>query len=230
MLLVLKNRLKYLLNYKKGTILIEFAFSLPVLIIILFFITDGPLAYRTSNKLQKMSELTAQMILNIKGRHVSPLTIDDLVNISRAAGIALTNVKDTEKYPFHLSTYIMCIRGTGANSFEIKWNIHIDNNLVNQQVIANANDDLLYSSINKNTTNLKGTLANFVIQPGELQLLIETVAWYSDNGRGFNKNFYLLTIPGQKKNNAKTFGDRFAIITPPSGLISESIPPSLSEN
>ncbi len=212
----------------KGGVLLEFAFSLPVLIIILFFITDAPLLYRISNKLQKISELSAQMILNTKGRYLAPLTLEDLQRVSQAAGIYLTNVKKSTKYPFHLSTYVICVKGTNNNCFEVKWSVHIDNDLsssTSQQTPLEINT-FLYSSIDQKTTQLKGTLSNFKIQPGEIKLLIETVAWYQNGkGRGFNKCFFLVNVPGKlKESGARTFGDRFAVITPPNYLVGETPP------
>ena len=61
--------------------------------------------------------------------------------------------------------------------------------------------------------------------PCEIKLIIETVIWHNDEkSKGFNHKFHILTIPGKNKNNAKTFGDRNAIITPPYGLVTEESP------
>lgn len=265
-------RINRLNKLSKGAILIEFAFSVPVLIIVLFFVLDGPQAYRVSMKMQKMSELTAQMIYNATGNSLEKLSLDDLKNISTAVGVTLTNRKATAsapltRYPFYLSTYIICVTGIGNNKYVMNWNVHVKNALFNGQVTAYANDAMLYSSIDFKTLDLTQTnLKNFKIQKGEVKLLIETVSWYtgqegfensnstSNNNaakstsrenknnkdgndkdannnetvtpRGFNKSYYLLTIPGKEKNGAKTFGDRFAVVSPPSGLISETNPPS----
>lgn len=225
----------------RGAILIEFAFSVPVLIILLYFVMDGPLAYRISMKLQKIAELTAQMICNVHGTTIEKLTISDLKDISAAAGITLTSRKGTiasplTNYPFYLSTYVFCVTGIGSNKFRINWNVHIQNSLYDGVIIANKNDSLLYSSISRLQDNLNGTgIKDFLIQKGEIKLIIETVAWYKEGEhfgaggspvagrvqRGFNTNYYLMSIQGKERNGAKTFGGRFTIISSLDAIIDE---------
>ncbi len=233
---------------QNGVVLVEFAFCCPVLIILLFFVLDIPLAYRVVTKMQKMSELTSCMIRNVPNKNNTLITIQDLKNISMAAGVYLTgrlgsSSNPCKHYPFYLSTYIFCVEGNSSGGFDKKWNVHIKNNLYNGSITVNKNDTTEYSRLqNANTfLNVNG-LENFSIHEGEMKLIVETVAWYNEtesssmegvpiNGqvgsgmfgdygknksrvRGYNKNFYLITIPGRSvKIGEKAFGNGFSIMS-----------------
>lgn len=216
-------KLKNIKN-SKGAILLEFSFSIPTLIIVLFFILDVPQAYRISSKLQKTSELFAEMILNVNRQKESrAITIDDLKNISKAIGLTFTDVLENKNYPFYLSTYLICIKGKNNNKFEQQWSMHIQNDLMNGRITTNNDYD--YSNIQESHDHFLGNIENFKIFKDEIKLIIETVVWYNDKGtKGFNHKFYILNIPGKDKKSAKTLGDRNAIITPPYGLVTEEVP------
>ena len=233
---------------QRGSVLIEFAFCCPVLIILMFFVLDVPLAYRVIFKMQKMSELTACMIRNTPNRYETKITLNDLKNISKAAGITLTGkLGSTEnpcrRYPFYLSTYIFCIEGNSSGGFDTQWAVHIKNNLFNGEVVVVDDTALTYSKLGGVSTfeNIK-ELSSYSIKEGEVKLIIETVSWYnkddsatmegvsgSEGGnyssmlgdykknqnivRGFNKNFYLLSIPGRSITaDVKAFGYSYTVM------------------
>lgn len=208
----------------RGGVLIEFAFSLPLLILVLFFMRDCGTIYRFDTKMKKMSELIAQMIYNSKGSMMSELTLRELENISTLVGVTLTGKKGSEKnpldeYPFYFSMYVMCIEGTTENKFLTKWCVHIQNNLKTGHVIGISENPPLYSRFNSSTLN---------IQEGEIKLVIETVAWYKENksSRGFNSKFHLMRIKHTNaSNNAILFGNTFSVITPQAWLIDKENPP-----
>lgn len=233
----------------RGSVLVEFAFCCPVLIIVIFFVLDVPLAYRVILKMQKMSELTACMIRNTPNKYDTKITLNDLKNISKAAGITLIGKKSAtsfhSRYPFYLSTYIFCVRGNSSGDFNTQWAVHIKNNLYTGDVVAVDNDTALtYSKLEGVSTfqDIK-ELSNYSIKEGEVKLIIETVAWYDKNDntmedvspgtegdyasmlgdykknqhiiRGFNKNFYLLTIPGKSigaDDDVKAFGYSYSVM------------------
>ncbi|MDR2067487.1 MAG: hypothetical protein LBP41_00660 [Holosporaceae bacterium] len=212
----------------------EFSFSVPLLIMVMFFALDVPLAYRISSKLQKTSELYAQILLNTIERKPSRnLTEKDLINISRAIGLTFTGVvgsatKPNNQYPFYLSTYITCLKcDKTTGNFVIKWNMHIQNDLKTGKISSQANDYAYSINIaNKSITSFSGSLGSFKTYQGELKLTVETIAWHDGIGRGFNQKFYLLSIPGKIKsgNNSKILGDRYAVITPRETVNLESLP------
>ncbi|MDR1982461.1 MAG: hypothetical protein LBQ08_01520 [Holosporaceae bacterium] len=211
------KKFKLLLKKSRGAILIEFAFAIPVLVLVLYFGTDVPLAYRISLKLQKTSELYAQMLINMLHKHGSKVLSEDYLNgISKSVGLTLPGIARSKKLPFNLSTYIACIVGKGDDKFKVLWCINVNNNLEENSVTC-LSDKYDYSTVNVNSASYTGSIKKLKIQNGEKKLLIETVVWYTDTSkRGFNTYFYLLTIPGKTifPSNAKIFGDRTAIITP----------------
>jgi hypothetical protein len=236
-----KRSRRKILQKVKGGVLVEFSFSVPLLIMVMFFALDVPLAYRISSKLQKTSELYAQMLLNIIEKKPSrKLTSDDLKNISKAVGLTFTGVngsgaKPNNQYPFFLSTHITCIKcDQTTGTFVIKWNMHIQNDLKTGNVTSTPNDYTYSINISsKDITSFNGSLKNFRTYLGELKLLIETVAWHDGLGRGFNQKFYLLSIPGKTKNqndnvqdgkNSRILGDRYAVVTPSESVDLESLP------
>ena len=232
---------------QEGSVLIEFAFCCPVLIILMFFVLDVPLVYRILFKMQKMSELTACMIRNTPSKYKSKITCNDLRNISKAAGITLTGRLGSEtnpcyRYPFYLSTYVFCVVGN-SDGFDIQWAVHVKNNLYNGEVVSVDDNAYTYSKLGsvRKFENISG-LSSYSIKEGETKLIIETVAWYNKNDsakmegvsssggnypsmlgdynknkhivRGFNKNFYLLTIPGRSigGDNNKAFGYSYTVM------------------
>jgi hypothetical protein len=210
----IRKKFKFLSKKSRGAILIEFAFAIPVLILVLYFGTDVPLAYRISLKLQKTSELYAQMLMNMlqkQGERV--LSENYLINISRGVGLILPGASKGS-LPFYLSTYIVCIVGISNDKFKVLWSIQVNNNLENNQITC-LNDKYDYSVLSVDSAAHTGNIKKLKIQKGEKKLLVESVAWYTDTSkRGFNKYFYLLAIPGKMKNSTRIFGDRTAIITP----------------
>jgi cbb3-type cytochrome oxidase subunit 3 len=211
-----------ILQKVKGGVLVEFAFSAPLLVMVMFFALDVPLAYRISAKLQKTSELYAQMLLNtVEKKPFEGLNEDDLKNISKAVGLTFTGVigsdeKPNSQYPFSMSTHVTCIKCDTSGSFAIKWSMHIENDLRTGQISSSSNDYAYSVNISKNNiTSFMGSLKSFKTYKGEFKLLVETIAWYNDtSGRGFNQKFYLLAIPGKIQNDVKILGDRYAVITP----------------
>jgi hypothetical protein len=212
----------------KGGIVVEFAFAVPLLIMVLYFCMDVPQVYRITANLQRTSELYAQLLLNvIKMRISKELTQLDLKNISQVVGFTFTGIEKGLNHPFYLSTYITYIEGSGSDKMKVKWCVHLKNKLSTTSVDVET-ERYDYSAIQASTTQLSSikSLSGFAIQKGEFKLLIETVIWCDDSPteRGFNKYFVMISIPGTKKGNAKILGSRFAIVTPPKGMVSDSLP------
>ena len=173
---------------QNGSVLIEFAFCCPLLVIILLFVLDVPLAYRVLMKMQKMSELTASMIRSVPSKNETLITMEDLKNISKAAGITMTGrlgsaEEPCKRYPFYLSTYVFCIEGNDSGGFNKKWNVHIMNNLYNGEITPIPNDSSLTYSKFKEVSDFSmiDEFSNYAIQEGEVKLIVETVAWYNES-------------------------------------------------
>ena len=218
----LKQKLQMLSN-RKGAILLEFAFAIPVLIMCLYFVLDVPHIYRLANKMHKLSEIYSLCILNvIKSRDSKLLTKADLINISRGIGIGITGVVGNTKYPYNLSTYIYYVKGTGTG-FSVVWTMHVKNSLKASDApsASTENSGTSYSLISgKTLTALPGDWKDFEISNGEEKIVVETVLWSDDENGGLSKLFYLLPIA---KNQ---FGNQIAAITPANGMLDGENPPS----
>lgn len=218
---------------QKGAVLIEFAFCCPILIILLFFVLDVPLAYRMLLKMQKIPELTANMIRNIPNKTDTLITLNDLKNISRATGITMTGKLGSpsdpcNRYPFYLSTYIFCVVGNSSGGFDKKWNVHIKNNLYDGTIIANPNDTTEYSKFQTaNKFEDIKEFENFQIQDGEVKLIIETVAWYRESntiegasGISSGSGSSSLSEDGILPSGGRGFNNNFHLMTIPGRTVS----------
>lgn len=216
----------------KGAVLIEFAFSVPILIIMLYFCMDVPTSYRTMHHMQKASKLAAEMIYSIKGRQCDKLiTLDDLKYVSKALGITLTGRVATTsnplpRFPFYMSTYVICVSGT-SGGFRINWSACVNNDLMTGRITASTQkgSHVSYKGCSITAANLSNTdLKNFNINNGETKLIIETALW-SDasfgDSRGYNALFYLLKLPG--KNGV--LGGKMEIISPKEDTVDTETPP-----
>ena len=177
--------------------------------------------------MNKMSELVACMIRNVPNKGNTKITLQDLKNISQAAGIIMTDkLGSNPRYPFYLSTYVICIEGNSSGGFSQKWAVHIKNKLYDGTIEATPSTQSSFSWAYSQLKNVNSfgninRFSGYKIQEGEIKLIVETVAWYQtndtsmekvSNSRGFNKSFYLLTIPGRTSGNIKTFGNSYAVI------------------
>ncbi|MBE6446866.1 MAG: hypothetical protein E7015_00010 [Alphaproteobacteria bacterium] len=161
----------------KGAVLIEFAFGVQLLFLFLLFIFDAPLMYRIHTRLQKMSELTAQMILNIHGSNIDFLTKEDIVDIVKASSIALINKKKSSMYPFVLSTNIYCLKGNS-----VQWTISVQYDVLTDS--ASLTEYVSNKSVLPSVFNLQNE--SISVKNKEIKLCIETIAW---SGSTFKRPF-----------------------------------------
>jgi hypothetical protein len=218
---IVKRRIRPWLKKYKGAVLIEFAFAIPLLVIILYFALDVPTAHRLSSKMYKTSELFAQVLINItKNQYPKTLTRNNLQDASRIVGLVFTGVEKSMLQSFTLSTYVIAIKGASDGNFDVMWGVRVDNVLnsdnLPQLTVSSTLDDYSRFIIDQNSMTHSGNIRNLIIQKDEVKLLIETVANYNTagNARGFNGGLYLMTIPGRLKDgNIRMFGDKTAIIT-----------------
>jgi hypothetical protein len=212
-----------------GGIIVEFAYSIPILVMLLYFSLDIPNAYRFVEKMHKTSELYAQMLVNTarcklaKGNE--QLTSGDFEEILK--GIALTfygvNTKQTQ-FPFFLRVHLVLIRGIGDDKFSQVGRANVTINLTSLTIIQPAPNNLSeHSSLESNAEEHGGSLQNLEIRSGEMKLLVETVAYYdesSSTARGFNSAFHLLRLGRLLSSSMyRVLKDKIAIVTLPSGVV-----------
>lgn len=101
---ILLQRLLLLRKPCKGGILIEFAFAIPVCIILLFFVHDHFRFYELKNKLKTSAYLIATMIQNINNsKSNEQLSLSDIKRIVFAGSLNLFHT-NSMFYPFPLGT------------------------------------------------------------------------------------------------------------------------------
>lgn len=214
----------------KGAILIEFAFGLPILVLMLYFCLDVPKAYQFVNKLRTYSEIAADLITNVYSYEGDAcISIEELKYVSRALEIYFLGNPAQREYGFNISMYITCVTGTGSGRFKTNWVVGVDNDISARQIKAYR---LLSSSGSISTegfsgtrskalsANLKGTeLENFEVGKGDTKLIVEAFVWRNPENRGFNRQFYMMSLP------VTLIANKFVVVTPPSGLISDQYPP-----
>ena len=92
-------------RYNKGGILIEFAFSIPILIILLFFASDHYRLFELQDKLKASAYLAASMLQQIRNtKSDKQLTQNDLARIAYASCLNLFHTNSMFK-PWPLGMY-----------------------------------------------------------------------------------------------------------------------------
>lgn len=208
----------------KGGVLIEFAFGIPILILMLYFCFDVPSAYRLMHKLNTSSRMAATMLMNINMyKFDKRITAKNLEKIVQLLGIYFSgNVKN--QLPYNLSLYVTCVKGTGGNGFSTIWsgaaNINLQDRSVTSGETFNGATKIQGSEFSQsailNDSLSSSSISDFQINAGEIKFVVETFIWYDNTStdtesgntaRGFNTGFYMLKLPLQSIKN------RFSVIT-----------------
>lgn len=142
---------------KKGSILIEFAFAIPILSSVLFFMTDAPKYYYLRTKMNNSTYFAVNLIQNVTQQsRVPKISSKELINIISAAVMNQFNARvgngkyDVSAYLY----YIECkddrasIDSLENNTAEVIWCWHTDS-----LEVANGNRYTCYSK-----QGLKGTI------------------------------------------------------------------------
>ena len=117
-------------NQSVGAILIEFAFSFPILLAILYFILDGPGLRLYQLKLKNSAYLAVNLIQNLTDqRNNKSISGNDLKKITLAAfGNIYTSklmLKDSETSEYPLGhyghIYLWCVYGNEDGTASVKW-------------------------------------------------------------------------------------------------------------
>lgn len=214
----------------KGAILIEFAFGLPILVLMMYFCLDVPRAYQFVNKLTTCSEMAADLITNVYSYSGdNNISIEELKYVSRALEIYfLGNPARQQEYGFNISMYITCVTGIEGGKFKTNWIVGVDNDISNQKISvyrSSQKGSIPFEGFSETksqaiSSDLNNTeFKNFEIGKGDIKLVVEAFVWRKSEGRGFNRQFYMMSLP------MKLVANKFVVITPPKGLISDEYPP-----
>ena len=209
--------------YYHGGILIEFAFSIPILISLLFFINDHYRFYELQNKVKSSAYLVASIIQQIGNtRTDKQLTKYDFGRIAYASGLNFfhTGAMFTP-YPFGIY-YAVCffwVKRINENSYQYQKSHGTTSSAGTSPAEINQNCSRLQTKTKKEITEMHHDL--ICDNDGDEKLLIEVS--YRKNSRYYNRNklgFFILEPKIQSSLDGinNSFFKCILIITPKPGL------------
>ena len=206
------------ISHHHGGILIEFAFSVPILILLLFFAHDHYRIYELKDKVKSSAYLAASMIQQITNtRSDKQLTKNDIAMITYASCLNFFHTNSMFN-PWPLGLYYSMdyfwIKRINSDSYQFQqaYTLTTEGNSPTGMI---AGFNPLQT---KTQTQVTGYHPDLIcIKDGEERLLIKT--WYRKTS-GFTKSkigLFILDI-GPKKDNYGNFLKHEIVITPKPGL------------
>ncbi len=207
---------------KKGSILIEFTFSIPVCITLLFFISDHYRFYELQNKIKTSTYFAASIIQQIKNTKTNKqLSKKDFADIAYASSLNFFHTNTIFKpWPFGIYYALICawVKRVNSNSYQYQ-------KCYGTTSTSGASPD----GMNQGCTNVETKTSSQIqaINPdlicdkdGEERLVVECCY---RKASGFNKKklgFFLIEPKLQKDtiDNINNFFRYQLVITPKPGL------------
>jgi hypothetical protein len=117
----------------RGAVLVEFAFSIPVLLMVLYYVLDYPNYMRLKSKTRNSAYMAVSMIQNIsRHRENKKITLQDIQRINYVSFLnyccgkqQLKTTEDNYIYPLgHLPlTVLICVKGVADNKCKVVWSL-----------------------------------------------------------------------------------------------------------
>lgn len=240
------NGLNRFRKSRSGAILIEFAFSVPVFLALIYYAHDPCKVKRYRRKMQFVANQLVQIIQSISQSRTDPrITQNDIAHAVRMAyltvfpGISMVPTKDSYlPLGYYIEFYMYYIVGVSRGNASVKWQLQLywTANSVAIDTRKSSND---WGSMIKFKTNVppqqiyKGLAS---IKEGEAKIIVECHLRYGTNmhfsdGRTTNVSpkelfGFLLYSPRADSANGdwKSFFISVAIFTPRKGLFSDNPP------
>ncbi|MBR1734065.1 MAG: hypothetical protein IJ730_01225 [Alphaproteobacteria bacterium] len=220
----LRNKLSILFNRNKGGVLIEFTFSIPICIMVLFFASDHYRFYELRNKVQTSVYLMASLLQNLT--NTSEDKYLDITDIRRIAFASCLNFFHTTSmfspWRFGLSWYgtITYVKRTGPSKYQA-YKFEFDTGVNTSTTVNGISCVKTVISVNDPSTLNKDMVLDNV---NDEKVLIE--ASYkpkpTEDGQGTDTRFHKAKL-GLYILNAKDGNFRSRIvITPKPGLFSST--------
>ena len=192
----------------KGSILIEFAICMPVLIILLFYIHDLVKIKRYYSQTEFVAQQMANIIQNIAKKRVAEGQAVAIRDVVRAAKLAYLSIypgttmyrNDPERKYFHVPrVFVYYVEGDGNGKASCKWGLWIH---TRRSVVGKWNYGTFTSSDANSTVTMGENVDPSSIYPTlkineKSKVIIETqLSWSSDNSEYTDVN-------GKKANSAR---------------------------
>lgn len=211
-------------KHHKGGILIEFAFSIPVCISLLFLVSDHYRFHELQNRLRTSAYLAASMLQHItNNRSDKQLTKRDFANISYASCLNFFHTNTMfNPWPFGVYCVLACYWVKRVNSNNYKWQ-HCYGTTSTKGTSPAGMNQACRSIVTKSLSQIEAMHPDLVCsKDGEERVLIEIIY---RNATGFDKKklgFFFLEpkvskpdIVGDPHPNSFIY---YLVITPKPGL------------
>ena len=229
------NQYDFIKNSKKGAILIEFAFAVPVLFSLIYYIQDLARYKQIQQRMQFAAQEIASNLQNIARVKSSTITSNDMLNAIRAANLSfcpgMTQYSQNDYWSgaplgYIPVTRIHYVKGTGSSSAEIKWLCRCHTWDVNQYRVAQQTT----KEYNKNETKIKSWIGapydiypDLTINEGEVKIIVEHKLHAYNDKDGKILGFYFLN-PVTSNTGEQVLFNSIVIFSPVPGAFSETPP------
>lgn len=222
----------------KGGILVEFALTIPVLVVTLYYASDVPRYSRYKSQMKNATYFAASMIQNIsQNRTDKRIKHNDLKYIFVTAFLnqfnGLQQYKKDNYYPLKYNQFmsIYYIEGLPDKKARVAWCWHSGGSGENPNNIEFKDSWNSFSSCsvikNGNGTGVAPSSIhkNLVIKEGEIKIIIEA-SIYSEGNGARNLGFHLLT-PKKTTSSNYVYFSTVTIFTPQPLIFTNTLPTTL---
>ena len=173
----------------KGAIIVEFAMSVPILIIVIFYVHDLALYAQLKSKTEFVAYSVVSMLQNVsQNRSSRRITLDDIRRIRCAASLIVypamlgfaTSGRGSSAYRsvgHFLSLYIYCVVGTGNNKGKCvwRWDSGYQNTTVANSDSGTTTGNNLYAVVRYqgSETDTNNIYKGLTIKNGEMKIIVE---------------------------------------------------------
>lgn len=234
------------LRGSKGAILIEFAFSIPVFLTLIYYLHDIPRAQRYKQQMNFVAQQMSQMLQTVsQGRSNKRITWTDIKNAALAAYLTMypgVSMKPTQPqyFPlgFYVEAYVYYVVGEANGKASAKWWEGLYYTQLSPSYFSGSEDDssrLVRFLRNADPAQIHSSLT---IKPGEVKMIVECQLrhhkdkHFSDGRKCSDVSFremfgFLFYNPSPlvgKSTDYKSCYIGTAIFAPRDGLFSSSMP------
>ena len=232
-------------KHSRGAILIEFAFAVPIMIMLLYYIHDLVRLKRFRSQMQFVAHQMASMLQNVsQNRTDKEITKNDIRYVASASyltifpGTSQFTVADwTSKYGYNPMLFIFYVKGNSDSTASVVWAQRYHScDFARDPSTFEQNGDIRRNTVN-NLQNVAPSriYPSLKIEPNEVKIIVECAIHYStwsaytlSDGRKNSdrtaKEAFGLYVHPLKAVNEVTYFNSVVIFSPRPGLFSETAP------
>lgn len=239
------NRLNRFRKSRSGVILLEFAFSIPVFLALIYYVHDLPKMKRWNRKMQFVAYQYAQILQTISANCADKrITAQNIKNVMKMAYLSIfpgITMFQTSRSHFPLGywphMWIYCIKGVSDTQACFMWevscypgDVYFDTDTHSSRHIRS-----IINYTKGKTVSTSSIYPNLTIKKDEIKIIIECAIVYTDD-RYFSDGRrcdtvsaksalrFLFASPKSRGIIDGNFFNSVAVITPTIGLFDENIP------